>query len=117
MGLDIQQLERQLDRFDLDERHFALAELVKKSRGGQMATGRVSNYVNIHIHTFYGYNAYNYSPSKAAWLAYKHGLAFAGIIDFDVLDGLDEFLNAAKLIHLKACVGIETRVYVPKYAH
>src|SRR3990172_11847178 len=117
MGLDIRQLERQLDSFDPNERHSALAELISKSQNGQIERIPAGNCVNIHIHTFYGYNAYNYSPSKAAWLAYKHGLAFAGIIDFYVFDGLDEFLNAAKLIHLKACVGIETRVYVPKYAH
>ena len=47
--------------------------------------------VNLHAHTFFSYNAYGYSPSKFAWLARKAGLAVAGIVDFDVLDGVDEF--------------------------
>ena len=46
----------------------------------------------------------------------KNGLAVAGIIDFDVLDGLNEFLEAAKLMGVRACAGMETRVYIPEYA-
>jgi hypothetical protein len=108
----MQYLEQQLDSFNLEERKSSLAALVNTRQYEQC----VGSYVNIHIHTFYGYNAYGYSPSKAAWLARKHGLAVAGIIDFDVLDGLDEFLDAARLTNIKACAGMETRVYVPEYA-
>ena len=107
--------EQQLDSFNLEERTSALAKIYK-SQIGEMKSNPIGSYVNIHIHTFYGYNAYGYSPSKAAWLACKHRLAVAGIIDFDVLDGLDEFLEAAKLTGIKACAGMETRVYVPEYA-
>jgi hypothetical protein len=72
--------------------------------------------VNLHCHTFFSYNSYGYSPSKFAWLARKVGLAVAGIVDFDVLDGLDEFLYAGKIIGLKTVVGIETRVFIPEFA-
>ena len=40
----------------------------------------------------------------------------AGIVDFDVLDGLEEFWQASRLLDLKACVGIESRVFVPEFA-
>jgi len=72
--------------------------------------------VNLHAHTFFSYNAYGYSPTHLAWLARRAGWAVAGIVDFDVLDGLEEFHAAAKLLQLKACVGMETRVFVPEFA-
>ena len=72
--------------------------------------------VNLHCHTFFSYNSYGYSPSRFSWLAKKHGLAVAGIVDFDVLDGVEEFLDAAHKLNLKAVAGIETRVYVPQFA-
>src|SRR3989339_1364937 len=104
----MQNLEQQLDSFNPQERRSAMAEIYK-SQIDEIKSNPIGSFVNIHIHTFYGYNAYNYSPSKAAFLACKHRLAVAGIIDFDVLDGLEEFLDAAKLTGTKACVGMETR--------
>jgi hypothetical protein len=51
--------------------------------------------VNMHCHTFFSYNAYGHSPSSLAWLAKKNGYAWpSGIVDFDVLDAVDEFLDA-----------------------
>ncbi len=72
--------------------------------------------VNIHCHTFFSYNTYGYSPSKFAWLARKAELAVAGVVDFDVLDALEEFLDACKLLGLKGCAGLESRVFVPEFA-
>ena len=72
--------------------------------------------VNLHTHTFFSYNAYGYSPSKFAWLARKAGMAVAGVVDFDVLDALEEFLDAGRLIGLKTCVSLESRVFVPEFA-
>ena len=109
-------LEQKLDSFDLSERKEALSILCKKVKSGQIQLPKPGTYVNLHCHTFFSYNTFGYSPSKFAWLARKRGLAVAGIVDFDVLDGLEEFLEAAKLLGLKACVGIETRVYVPEFA-
>jgi hypothetical protein len=43
-------------------------------------------------------------------------LAVAGVVDFDVLDALEEFLEAARLLGLKGCAGLETRVFVPEFS-
>ena len=112
----IEKLEQQLDSFDSAQRQSALAELVSLVAGGQITLPEPSQYVNLHGHTFYSYNAYGYSPSKYAWLARKEGLAAVGTVDFDVLDSLEEFLAVARMLGLKGAVGIETRVYVPEFA-
>ena len=39
-----------------------------------------------------------------------------GIVDFDVLDGLDEFWEATRKLDIKACVGLESRVFVPEFS-
>jgi hypothetical protein len=75
-----------------------------------------STLVNAHAHTFYSFNYKGYSPSRFALEAKKQGLEMGGIVDFDVLDGLEEFWTASRLLDLKACVGIESRVFVPEFA-
>lgn len=70
----------------------------------------------MHCHTFFSYNAYGHSPASLAWLAKKHGFAAVGIVDFDVLDGVDEFLSACELLGVRGSAGIETRVYIPEFA-
>jgi hypothetical protein len=112
----IEELERKLDSFDSDERKQALTALCEKARTGQIDLPQLGTDVNLHCHTFFSYNTYGYSPSKFAWLARKAGLAVAGVVDFDVLDALEEFLAAARLLDLKATAGLETRVYVPEFA-
>jgi hypothetical protein len=67
--------------------------------------------VNLHIHTFYSYNAYGWSPHQIALECYKAGLEVAGIIDFDVLDGMIEFYDACDQLGLKGTVGLETRTF------
>ena len=107
-----QQLELQLDSFVADERRMALRNLLAQQPTPPPATSDV----NVHSHTFFSYNAYGYSPSKFAWLARQRGLAVAGIVDFDVLDGLEEFWEAGRLCGLKRCVSMESRVFVPEFA-
>ncbi|MEC7803091.1 MAG: hypothetical protein VX467_07915 [Verrucomicrobiota bacterium] len=75
-----------------------------------------TTWVNAHAHTFYSFNYMGYSPSRFALEAKKAGLEMGGIVDFDVLDGLEEFWQASRLLDLKACVGIESRVFVPEFA-
>jgi hypothetical protein len=111
-----QSLEQQLDSFDAAQRRSALAALWRLAGEGLMALPEPETAVNLHAHTFFSYNAYGYSPSKFAWLARKAGLAAAGIVDFDVLDGLEEFLEAGRLLGLKTCVSLESRVFVPEFA-
>ncbi len=114
--MTIEELEQQLDSFKPAERKKALSSLVKKAQAGEITLPEPGRFVNLHCHTFFSYNAYGYSPTKFAWLARKAGLAVAGTVDFDVLDALDEFRNACRLLGLKGCSGMETRVYVPEFA-
>ena len=103
--------EEQLDHFDPAVREAALAEL---------AAGRafppVRPVVNLHAHTFFSYNPEGYSPTHFAWLARQAGLEMAGIVDFDVLDGVDEFHAAGRRLGLKTVASIESRVFVPEFA-
>jgi len=111
-----EELEQKLDSFDSVERKEALLALCEKVRSGEITLPEPGTDVNLHCHTFFSYNSYGYSPSKFAWLARKHGLAVAGVVDFDVLDALEEFLDAAKMLRLKGCAGLETRVFVPEFS-
>jgi hypothetical protein len=112
----LESLERQLDSLDAAQRKAALAALCRMVQNGTVTLPKPGTAVNLHAHTFFSYNAYGYSPSKYAWLARKAGLAAAGIVDFDVLDGLEEFLEAGRLLGLKTCVSLESRVFVPEFA-
>jgi hypothetical protein len=112
----IEELEHKLDSFNLAERKEALLTLCEKAKAGEITLPPAGKAVNMHCHTFFSYNTYGYSPSKFAWLARKAGLAVAGVVDFDVLDALEEFLWAAKQLGLKGCAGLETRVYVPEFS-
>ncbi len=67
--------------------------------------------VNMHLHTFFSFNAENFSPTRIALEAKLHGFYAAGIIDFDVIDGQDEFLKAGELLGLRTNVGVETRTF------
>jgi len=71
---------------------------------------------NMHCHTFFSFNAYGHSPTSLAWLAKRHGFKLMGIVDFDVLDGVDEFLDACELVGVRGSAGIETRVFLPEFA-
>jgi len=112
----IEELERKLDSFDSAERKKALAALCEKVEAGEIELPEAGTDVNLHCHTFFSYNSYGYSPSKFAWLARKRGLAVAGVVDFDVLDALEEFLEAAQKLGLKGCGGLESRVFVPEFS-
>jgi len=112
----IEELEEKLDSFDAAERKEALLALCERVKAGEITLPEAGTDVNLHCHTFFSYNSYGYSPSKFAWLARKRGLAVAGVVDFDVLDALEEFLEAARLLGLKGCGGLETRVFIPEFS-
>ncbi|HOV72533.1 MAG TPA: hypothetical protein PK967_01065 [Candidatus Hydrogenedentes bacterium] len=113
MEHSIAALERRLNDFDARVRRAALEELASLEE--DLAAPPFSRAVNLHCHTFYSFNGYGYSPSYFAWRAKREGLYAAGIVDFDVLDAVDEFLAACRLIGLRGCAGIETRVFVPPF--
>ena len=100
-----------LDSLNAAERHQALLDFCAHAQWPAVGTD-----VNVHSHTFFSYNAYGYSPTHFAVLARQHGLAVAGIVDFDVLDGLEEFWEAGRRCGLKRCVSMESRVFVPEFA-
>ena len=112
----IEAIERKLDSFNPAERKESLLALCERVKAGNINLPSPGTDVNLHCHTFFSYNTYGYSPTKFAWLARKEGLAVAGVVDFDVLDALEEFLEAARLLGLKGCAGLETRVFVPEFS-
>jgi hypothetical protein len=93
-----------------------LSSLCEKAKAGDICLPKPGTAVNLHCHTFFSYNTYGYSPSKFAWLARKAGIAVAEVVDFDVLDAAEEFLHACRMLNLKGCAGMETRVYVPEFS-
>jgi len=105
-------LETQLNDFLPAKRLQALESLLASGE----AAGASQEAVNLHCHTFFSFNAYGYSPTGLAWLARQRGFKALGIVDFDVLDGVDEFLNACELLGVRGSAGMETRVFIPEFA-
>ncbi len=112
----VTELEARLSDFNAATRREALEELADRAGAGDVELREPGANVNMHFHTFFSYNADGWSPSRIAWESRKAGLLVAGIVDFDVLDGMDEFLAAADLLGLRAAVGVESRVFAEAYA-
>ncbi len=102
--------QTQLDSFDAEQRRQALAALADQAR--QASTGQN---VNMHFHSFFSYNGRGWSPSHIAIQARREELYAAGLCDFDVLDGLEEFLTAGRVLGLRSAVFLETRAYLSAY--
>jgi hypothetical protein len=49
-------------------------------------------------------------------LARRRGFKLMGIVDFDVLDGVDEFLAACDRVGVRGSAGVESRVFIPEFA-
>ncbi len=112
----VEALELQLNHFDPATRQRALRTLVGLADGGKLALEPARPVANMHCHTFFSFNAYGHSPSSLVWLARKRGFGLIGMVDFDVLDGVDEFLDACVVAGVRGSTGMETRVYVPEFA-
>ncbi len=110
--------ETGLDEIDAGRRGAALAALERLAadRPDTPAPARGERPGNLHAHTFHSFNCYGYSPARYALLARRFGMDVAGIVDFDVLDGLAEFHAAGRQLGLRTVVSLETRVYVPEFA-
>jgi len=109
-------LEQKLNDFDLQTRKDALQALIKMASDGDIVVPEKKNLLNMHCHTFFSFNAYGYSPTSLAWLAKMKGFELIGMVDFDVLDGVDEFLEACKVTRVRGTAGIETRIYIPEFS-
>ena len=113
---EIQQLESDLNSFDPELRQKSLMKLKEFAVEENIISAPKKVPYNLHCHTFCSYNGYGYSPSYIAWLACKKLWFAAGIVDFDVLDGVEEFLSAAETLDLRGVCGLETRAYVADLA-
>jgi hypothetical protein len=112
----ISELEANLKSFDPSDRSRALQALLSLREQDAVALDPETDVVNMHCHSFFSFNAYGHSPTSLAWLARRQGFKGVGIVDFDVLDGVDEFLDACGALEVRGSAGIETRVFVPEYA-
>lgn len=72
--------------------------------------------INMHMHSHFSFNAEARSPTALVAEAERRGLYAIGVLDFDVLDGLEETYAAAERLGLRAAVGIETRTFLDDYA-
>ena len=113
---DIAALESQLDQFDPVVRSKALSELARLAAQGRVAPAPEREVANLHCHTFFSFNAYGHSPASLAWLARRRGYRLSGVVDFDVLDAVDEFLGACDQVGVRGTAGMETRLYIPEFA-
>ena len=110
------ELEARLNSFSAAERAQALAELASLAQQAEVSVAPEVEAVNLHCHTFFSFNAYGYSPTGLAWLARRRGFRALGIVDFDVFDGVDEFLDACEVVGARGSAGLETRAFVPEFA-
>jgi hypothetical protein len=106
------ELEQALNDFDRRRRSAALAELLERHPQAPTA----AEVANLHCHTFFSFNAYGYSPTGLAWLARQRGIKLLGIVDFDVLDAVEEFLDACEAAGVRGSAGIESRVFIPEFS-
>ena len=108
---DTAELERALDHFEQTQRVAALREIAASEQLPAVGTD-----LNLHLHSFFSYNANGWSPTHLALEARRARLYAAGLCDFDVLDGLEEFLEASRVLQLRATVNLETRAYLKAFA-
>ena len=97
-----------LSSFDPAVRKQALDKLLGGDWRGRAAA---TDAVNMHMHSFCSYNGEGWSPSRLAWEARNTGLHAVGLVDFDVLAGLDEWFAATDRLELRAAAGFESRVF------
>lgn len=100
-----------LSSFSAAERRAALEKLAATTQ-----FPKENDFVNMHLHTFFSYNGEGWSPSRIAYEMKKLGLFAAAICDFDVLQGMDEFIAATDLLKLRSAVSFESRVFFKEYA-
>ncbi|MCK5862349.1 MAG: hypothetical protein KAH38_07680 [Candidatus Hydrogenedentes bacterium] len=111
-----EELEKQLDSLDATERQEALDALIDAVNSGTITLPPLGDHFNMHCHSFFSFSGYGYSPTALVWRARAAGLCAMGLVDFDVLDGIDEFLNACTRLGLRGGAGLETRVFVPGFS-
>ncbi len=97
-------LINQLNAEKKEDRLSALKKLIEIESDKPL---KRENDANNHIHTFYSFSPY--SPTKAAYMAYRAGLTSAGIMDHDSLSGAKEFKTACEMLGIGCTCGVEVR--------
>ena len=110
------ELESRLNHFSYSIRRSALEELAAMEQAGVIKLPVPLEMANMHCHTFFSFNAYAFSPCGLAWMAKKRGLSVIGKVDFDVLDGVEEYLKACDLVGVRGSAAIESRVFFPEFS-
>ncbi len=113
---ELNAFEKDLNSFDAEKRRLALNELAELAAVGKIKLEPPTDAHNLHCHTFFSYNGYGYSPSYIVWLAKKSGWFAVGCVDFDVLDAVDEFMAAGRLLGVRTVCGMESRVFIKELA-
>lgn len=113
---NLQELESQLNSFNAAKRREALETLQEMAKDGTISVQPPKEVANMHCHTFFSFNGYGMSPSALAWMAKQKGIKLLGIVDFDVLDAVEEFLDACELLGIRGSAGMETRVFIPEFS-
>lgn len=107
---NIERLTEELNAKEERERLAALRKIKKLCDEGKIERPIPNGNVNNHIHTLYSFSPY--SPTKAAYMAWKSGLITAGIMDHDSIAGAEEFIEACAILGISSTVGFECRVSV-----
>lgn len=98
---------QELNSSNKKSRLFGLEKIYKLIETGEEQFKKTEE-VNNHVHTIYSFSPY--SPSMAAYLAWKAGLQAVGIMDHDSVSGCKELIEACKIIGIASTVGFELRV-------
>ncbi len=108
--------EKLINALDPGSRQVAISALAWDLSSGRIKVPEPGPAVNVHLHTFFSFNAEGFSPSGIAWEARKQGLSVVGSVDFDVLDAMDEIFTAGDALNLRTVAAFETRVFMDTYA-
>lgn len=109
-------IPERLDAASAAERLRLLAEDGIRRAAVPPPGARATGWNNLHAHSIYSFNPYGYSPAGLVWRARRAGLDALGMVDFDVLDGMDELFAAGRAFGIRTVAGFETRVFVPEFA-
>ena len=113
---NIEELKQSLGSFDREERRKAVQELSQARKKGEWLPPEPGDWMNLHGHTFHSFNSEGWSPSRLVFEGVQGGLEIVGSVDFDVLDAMEEVLEAGDLLGIKTVVGLETRIFIPEYS-
>jgi hypothetical protein len=102
-----EELIKQLNAEDTEQRIAAAKELKAMISRGEILLPEREVYTNNHVHTTYSFSPY--SPSKAVWMALMSGLSTVGIIDHDAINGAEEFIRAGEILGMPTTIGFEMR--------